>query len=128
MRMILSGLAALVALVAAGTLSNPAIAGGLVGKAPAVVPSAVVKVGGGYYGRYRKRRPQVRSFRRRAGGYSYEPQDTINTYGDSRTLFGGTNSYRDPALDRQTIGGPFDHGWFFDSGTGLNGGNSPYLN
>ena len=29
-------------------------------------------------------------------------------------------------VDRQTPSGPFDHGFFFDSGMGLHGGDSPY--
>lgn len=72
------------------------------------------------------RKPQVRGYVARRGGYSYSAEDVINTYGDSRTLYGGANNYRDPMLDRQTPFGPFDHGFFFDSGVGLRGGNSPY--
>jgi hypothetical protein len=34
----------------------------------------------------------------------------------------------DPQLDKQTPGGPFDSGFFFDSGMGQNGGDSPYMN
>ncbi len=66
--------------------------------------------------------------RGRRGGYSYSSQDTINTYGDSRTLNGGANSYRFELYTRQTPSGPFDHGYFFDSGIGLHGGDSPYMN
>lgn len=81
--------------------------------------------------RYAKRRgskrAQVRGFRRRGGGYSYSGSDVINTYGDSRTRYGGVNAYRDPFSDRQTVAGPFDHGWFFDSATGPRGGDSPYM-
>ena len=54
--------------------------------------------------------------------------DTINTYGDSRTVFGGANSYRFELYSRQSRSGPFDHGFFFDSGHRLHGGDSPYLN
>ena len=72
--------------------------------------------------------PQVRGFVRRRGGYSYARQDTINTYNDSRTFYGSTNTFRDRGLDRQSNSGPFDHGWFFDSGNGLAGGQSPYMN
>ena len=67
----------------------------------------------------------------RRGGYSYSQQDTINTYGDARTRYGSTNTYRDPNLDNQTEFGPFDHGFFFSSGnSGLDnhGGDSPYMN
>lgn len=73
-------------------------------------------------------KPQVRSFNRSVGGYSYRAQDTINTYSDNRSNFGGASTYRDPTLDLQTPSGPFDHGWFFDSGVNQRGGNSPYLN
>jgi len=67
------------------------------------------------------------TIRRRRGGYSYSYGDSINTYGDSRTKYGGASAYRDPRLDRQSPAGPFDHGFFFDSGIGLNGGESPYM-
>lgn len=72
--------------------------------------------------------PQVRGYVQRKGGYSYSPNDTFNTYGDSRTKYGSNNSYRDPMADRQTRFGPFDHGFFFDSGIAPRGGNSPYQN
>ena len=76
----------------------------------------------GYY----HKAPRVRGFLARRGGYSYSYADTINTYGMSRSLFGGANVWRDPSLDRQTSSGPFDHGFFFDSGMGPRGGDSPY--
>jgi len=63
----------------------------------------------------------------RRGGYSYSQADSINTYGDSRGQYGSANSLRDPNIDRQTNFGPFDHGFFFDSGIGLHGGNAPFL-
>jgi len=65
--------------------------------------------------------------RRRIGGYSYAAEDVINTYGLTRGLYGSVNSYRDPFVDRQTSAGPFDHGFFFDSGIAPHGGDSPYL-
>ncbi|MEN2494486.1 MAG: hypothetical protein TECD_00385 [Hyphomicrobiaceae bacterium hypho_1] len=71
---------------------------------------------------------KARASRQRRGGYSYSARDTINTYGDSRTVNGGANSYRFEFYTRQTPSGPFDHGFFFDSGIGMNGGNSPYNN
>lgn len=40
-------------------------------------------------------------------------------------LYGG---YIDPTINRQSQGGPFDSGFFFDSGLGQNGGDSPYMN
>ena len=39
----------------------------------------------------------------------------------------GTNSFREPFSVQQTSAGPFDHGFFFDSGTAPHGGDSPYL-
>jgi hypothetical protein len=75
------------------------------------------------------RGPQVRGFQqRRVGGYSYYREDTINTYGNVRTLFGSNNVYRDSMADRQTRFGPFDNGFFFDSGLAPRGGYSPYHN
>ncbi|HRD75787.1 MAG TPA: hypothetical protein PK264_07610 [Hyphomicrobiaceae bacterium] len=77
-------------------------------------------------GTYR-RGPRVKGFVARRGGYSYSWFDSINTYGSSRTVYGGTFLYRDPMMDRQTGAGPFDHGFFFDSGVGPRGGDSPYM-
>ncbi len=73
------------------------------------------------------RHAQVRGYTARRGGYSYRYADSINTYGDSRSLYGATLRFRDPALDRQTNAGPFDHGFFFDSGVAPRGGDSPYM-
>jgi hypothetical protein len=70
----------------------------------------------------------VRAYRgRRVGFYSYSYRDVINTYGMSRARYGIINSYRDPFVDMQTPNGPFDHGFFFDSGMLPRGGNAPYL-
>lgn len=64
---------------------------------------------------------------KKRGGYSYDQADVINTYGDSRGRYGSADSLRDPQLGRQTEGGPFDHGFFFDSGVNRNGGDAPYM-
>lgn len=78
---------------------------------------------------YRSTKPRVYGYvERRGGGYSYAPEDVINTYGNSRTLFGGINAYRDPMADRQSQFGPFDHGFFFDSAIAPRGGDAPYQN
>lgn len=71
---------------------------------------------------------RVKGYSERRGGYSYQWSDSINTYGDSRSNFGAGSVYRDPNLDRQTNAGPFDHGFFFDSGINQRGGDSPYMN
>lgn len=81
-----------------------------------------------HHKRFYKAGPQVKGYVLRRGGYSYSYADSINTYGDSRSKYGGASAYRDPnTLDRQTPGGPFDHGFFFDSGMGSHGGNAPYM-
>ena len=68
----------------------------------------------------------MRAYRgRRIGFYSYSYRDVINTYGMSRARYGSINSYRDPFVDMQTPNGPFDHGFFFDSGMSPRGGNAP---
>jgi hypothetical protein len=40
-------------------------------------------------------------------------------------LYGG---FIDPSINKQSQGGPFDSGFFFDSGINRNGGDSPYMN
>jgi hypothetical protein len=77
---------------------------------------------------YYRRAPEVRGFVQRRGGYSYSVGDLVNTYGSSRTLYGGNNANRDAYATGQTRSGPFDHGFFFDSGVSPRGGNSPYPN
>ncbi|MEL6299448.1 MAG: hypothetical protein AAFV26_04135 [Pseudomonadota bacterium] len=118
--------------VSAAAVAMAAAPSALAGPAAPMIETAksqIVQVGSRKYRKYRRRGgPQVRGFRQRRGGYSYAPQDTINTYGDSRSLFGSNNAFRDPSLDTQTPAGPFDHGFFFDSGNTPNGGNSPYFN
>ena len=55
---------------------------------------------------------------RRIGGYSYSAGDVSSTYGRNPP----------PYMDvRQSPGGPFDSGFFFDSGISPRGGNSPYM-
>jgi hypothetical protein len=70
---------------------------------------------------YRKRGPlevNIYARRRRVGGYSYRTTDVVSTHGRSPP----------PYMDvRQSPGGPFDSGFFFDSGIGPHGGNSPYF-
>lgn len=65
---------------------------------------------------------------RNGGGYSYNYFDIINTYGDTRNKYGGSWSFRGPGYERQSQGGPFDSGFFFDSGIDPRGGDSPYIN
>jgi hypothetical protein len=115
--------AAAAALVTAG-ITGAGIPGLQGTEARAQQPST----GGHRASRYYRSGGKVRGSRARRGGYSYSAEDTINTYGDSRTMSGGANSYRFELYTRQTTSGPFDHGFFFDSGIGLHGGDSPYMN
>lgn len=80
----------------------------------------------GYY----RGKPEVRGYVQRRGGYSFYRADVINTYSDNRTKYGSINSYRDALVDRQTSNGPFDHGFFFDSGITFGGipSSTPYPN
>lgn len=113
-----------VATLAVLGLANEAGAGVGMARGPVAtaVSPAVVQV------TQRARKPQVRGFVKRGGYYSYHPEDSINTYGDSRTRYGSTSFYRNPNVDRQTQSGPFDHGFFYDSGISTPyGGNSPYM-
>ncbi len=79
---------------------------------------------------YYRRKPEVRGYLQRRGGYSFYREDVINTYSDNRTKYGSINSYRDALVDRQTPNGPFDHGFFFDSGITFGGipSSTPYPN
>jgi hypothetical protein len=71
----------------------------------------------------RKKRPPLEIdiyAQRRRGGYSYRAQDITGTY-----------TYRNPppyAHVRQTPSGPFDSGFFFDSGFPPRAGDAPYPN
>jgi hypothetical protein len=73
---------------------------------------------------YRRKRPPLEidiyaQHRRRPGGYSFGVSDITSTY-----------NRRNPppyAHVRQTPSGPFDSGFWFDSGCcGLHGGDAPY--
>ena len=114
-------------MIALGALALMAFCGGETAQAGERKRTAVSDDSGSYVtSRYRKR-TRVYGYMARRGGYSYTPSDVANTYGLTRNLYGSNNSFRDPFVDRQTIAGPFDHGFFFDSGIGPRGGDSPYL-
>ncbi|MBN9247846.1 hypothetical protein [Hyphomicrobium sp.] len=69
--------------------------------------------------------PNGYALRHKRGGYSYDKSESINTYGNParRKRPPGPPSFRE-----QTIAGPFDNSFFFDSGVGsIWGGNSPYM-
>jgi len=71
-------------------------------------------------------RPPRRAKRRtQAQGYTLSPGASPAEIARYFQLYGG---YIDPRINKQSPGGPFDSGFFFDSGIGRNGGDSPYLN
>lgn len=112
--------------------SIAAVVAGLFAIGAAVIPAAPASANDGYQSAkskksYKKGGPRVRGYVQRGGGYSYDQFDSINTYGDSRGRYGSSLSLRDPQFGRQTEAGPFDHGFFFDSGVGKNGGDAPYM-
>jgi len=71
-----------------------------------------------------KRKPSARRAQK-GRSYAVERGSTPEEIARYFALYGG---YIDPYINRQTPGGPFDSGFFFDSGIGPNGGNSPYMN
>lgn len=50
------------------------------------------------------------------GGYSVRKSDTIDT-----------RRFVDPTLTQQSLGGPFDNGFFFETPRGPYGGTAPYF-
>lgn len=69
----------------------------------------------------RRRRPReaelsVSTSGRRIGGYSYSKQNSVSTYHSTPPPYLGV---------KQSPGGPFDSGFFYDSGI-PRGDNSPY--
>lgn len=90
--------------------------------------SEAASTGGHPNSGYYRGGPQVRGYVARRGGYSYNYAESVNTYGDARSKYGAASSLRNPMLDKQTRSGPFDHGFFYDSGVAPRGGDAPYMN
>jgi hypothetical protein len=79
---------------------------------------------GAYAGEYtQKKKTAKRGYRNRQGTVEQgsSPEEIARYF----QLYGG---YIDPQINKQSPGGPFDSGFFFDSGIGPNGGDSPYMN
>ena len=72
-------------------------------------------------GEYQDRGGRSRTLRRKARPETSTPEEIAKYF----QLYGG---FIDPYINRQTPAGPFDSGFFFDSGRGPNGGQSPYMN
>jgi hypothetical protein len=77
---------------------------------------------------HRKKAAQVQGYTARHGGYSLTKEDTVNIEAAKGTRYREINTYPLPGPDRQSTSGPFDHGFFCDSGILPRGGDSPYLN
>jgi|RhiMetdeSRZDD1v2_1073273.scaffolds.fasta_scaffold174785_2 hypothetical protein len=73
-----------------------------------------------------KRAVRVRGFLVRGGYYSYSDPDAINSYAWNRSLFTSSSIFRTPLSDQQSPAGPFDSGFFFDSGLGPRFNDAPY--
>ena len=71
--------------------------------------------------------PRKPKRRTQARGYILSPSNDNSPAAIARyfQLYGG---YIDPYINKQSPGGPFDSGFFFDSGINRNGGDSPYMN
>ncbi len=73
-----------------------------------------------------QQKPPRRAKRRtQARGYTLSPGASPAEIARYFQLYGG---FIDPSINKQSQGGPFDSGFFFDSGINPNGGDSPYLN
>jgi len=109
----------------------------LLGVAAMFVPVTPASAGDGVYNngrsqkrarqyrkpRHAKRSPQVRGYAHHwSGDVCFDIPDPDERY---LCQFAG---FIDPQIDKQTPAGPFDSGFWFDSGMGRNGGDSPYLN
>jgi hypothetical protein len=73
-----------------------------------------------------KRATRVRGYVQRGGYYSYVDNDVINTRAWASSLFTSQSRFRTPLTDQQSSAGPFDSGFFFDSGLGPPFNDSPY--
>ena len=72
-----------------------------------------------------KKKPVRRQASRKGRDYSVEQGASPEEIARYFALHGGNI---DPYINKQSPGGPFDSGFFFDSGIGPNGGDSPYMN
>lgn len=73
-----------------------------------------------------KRAVRVRGFIQRGGYYSYTDEDAIDSRAWARSLFISRSPFRTPFTAQQSPAGPFDSGFFFDSGLGPRFNDSPY--
>jgi hypothetical protein len=82
---------------------------------------------GAHQARYKARHAtRVRGYLQRGGYYSYVDEDVINSRAWARSLFISASEFRTPLSQQQSPGGPFDSGFFFDSGIGPRFNDTPY--
>jgi hypothetical protein len=76
-----------------------------------------------------KRAVRARGFYYGGGYYSYRDRDVVSSWAWTRSLFISKSYFRTPATGLQSPGGPFDSGFFFDSGLWPHWwNNAPYPN
>lgn len=80
---------------------------------------------GAYAAEYTQKKKPVRRANRKSREGTIEQGSTPEEIARYFALHGGNI---DPYINKQSPGGPFDSGFFFDSGIGPNGGDSPYMN
>jgi len=76
-----------------------------------------------------KRAVRARGFYYGGGYYSYRDRDVVSSWAWNRSLFISSSYFRTPQTGLQSPGGPFDSGFFFDSGLSPHWwNNAPYPN
>ncbi len=76
-----------------------------------------------------KRAMRARGFYYGGGFYSYRDRDVVSSWAWSRSLFISRSHFRTPLTGLQSPAGPFDSGFFFDSGLRPHRwNNAPYPN
>jgi hypothetical protein len=76
-----------------------------------------------------RRGVRARRFYHRGGYYSYRDRDVVSSWAWTRSLFISKSYFRTPLTGLQSPAGPFDHGFFFDSGLQPHRwNNAPYPN
>jgi hypothetical protein len=74
-----------------------------------------------------KRPVRARGAYYRGGYYSYRDRDVVSSWAWTRSLFISRSYFRTPLTGLQSPAGPFDSGFFFDSGLQPYGwNNAPY--
>jgi hypothetical protein len=76
-----------------------------------------------------KRAARMRGYYYGGGYYSYTDREVVSSWAWARSLFISRSYFRTPLTSQQSPGGPFDSGFFFDSGLSPHWwNNAPYPN